>query len=102
MTKTIHTEVLYNLSPSRSVTESLKMFGIGDETSNLFVLVFDSTLNSSIKNLIEGDLVSLNEHETIVNWLKIKELHGIQEDDLDQDTICDLVTSKSAVKELLF
>ena len=101
MTKTIHTEVLYNLSPSRSVTESLKIFGIGEETSNLFVLVFDSTLNSSIKDLIEGDLVSLDEHVAIVKWFKIKELHGIQED-INQDTICDLVTSKSAVKELLF
>ena len=102
MTKTIHTEVLYNLSPSRSVTESLKIFGIGEETSNLFVLVFESTLNSSIKDLIEGDLVSLDEHLAIVKWFKIKELHGIQEENLNQDTICDLVTSKSAVKELLF
>ena len=93
--------MLYNLSPSRSVTESLKIFGIGEETSNLFVLVFDSTLNSSIKDLIVGDLVSLDDQMSTVNWSKIKELHGIQED-LDQDTICDLVTSKSAAKELLF
>ena len=100
LTRTIHTEVLYNLSPSKSVTESLKIFGIQDSTKDLIALVFKPEIIQELKDVILGNTVDLAEHEEIINWTKIAHLHGISED-LSHEMICDLAISKSASKDLL-
>ena len=100
LTRTIHTEVLYNLSPSKSVTESLKMFGIQDSTKDLIVLVFKPEIIEELTGLIHGETVDLAQHQEIINWTKVTHLHGISED-LSHEMICDLAISKSAAKDLL-
>ena len=100
LTRTIHTEVLYNLSPSKSVTESLKMFGIQDSTKDLIVLVFKPEIIPELNGLVDGENVDLAQHQEIINWTKIAQLHGISED-LSHEMICDLAVSKSAAKDLL-
>ena len=105
LTKTIHTEVLYNLSPSKSVTESLKIFGIDENIEDLIVLIFendntDQSKVQSVKDLIQGDLVNLEQHNEIIDWEKIAKLHGIPEN-TNHEIICDLAVSKSAAKDFL-
>ena len=100
LTRTIHTEVLYNLSPSKSVTESLKIFGIQDSTNDLIMLVFKPEIIDELKGLVHGENADLAQHQEIINWTKIAHLHGISED-LSHEMICDLAVSKSAAKDLL-
>merc|ERR1712020_403206 len=81
-TKTIHTEVLYNLSPRKKVTESLKMFGIDETMQDLLVVLFEDENQEkfkSIQNIIDGDITDLSELEQITDWKQISKLHGIQE-----------------------
>ena len=57
LTKTIHTEVLFNLSPTKKVTESLKIFGIDESVKDLIVVVFQDESQEKIKT-IQVKLVS--------------------------------------------
>merc|ERR1712049_98314 len=104
LTKTVHTELIYNLSPTKKVTESLKIFGIREEIHDLIVVTFDDDNGEklqNIKNVIQGDIKDLAELQDITDWNAIAQLHGISETKLDPEHIRDLLISKSAVKDFL-
>jgi len=104
LTKTVHTELIYNLSPTKKVTESLKIFGIREEIHDLIVVTFDDDNGEklqNIKNVIQGDIKDLAELQDITDWNAIAQLHGISEAKLDPEHIRDLLISKSAVKDFL-
>lgn len=44
LTKNLNTELLYRLSPSRNVSESLRMMGLKDGTKSVCVIAFDVPL----------------------------------------------------------
>ena len=70
LTKTIHTEVLFNLSPTKKVTESLKIFGIDKSVKDLIVVVFQDESQEKIQkiqDLIDGDLKDLSELDQITD-----------------------------------
>jgi len=102
-TKTIHTEVLYNLSPRKKVTESLKLFGIDESIKDLIVVLFQDESQEkfkSMQDIIDGDVTDLSELQEITDWNQISKIHGINEN-CDTGLISDLVISKTACKELL-
>ena len=104
LTKTVHTELIYNLSPTKKVTESLKIFGISEKSEDLLVVTFDDDNGEklqNIKNVIQGDIKDLAELPDITDWNEIAQLHGIIEAKLDPERIRDLLISKSAVKDFL-
>ena len=104
LTKTVHTELIYNLSPTKKVTESLKIFGISEKSQDLLVVTFDDDNGEklqNIKNVIQGDIKDLAELPDITDWNEIAQLHGIIEAKLDPEHIRDLLISKSAVKDFL-
>ena len=104
LTKTVHTELIYNLSPTKKVTESLKIFGISEKSQDLLVVTFDDDNGEklqNIKNVIQGDIKDLAELPDITDWNEIAQLHGIIEAKLDPERIRDLLISKSAVKDFL-
>ena len=103
LTKTVHTELLYNLSPTRKVTESLKIFGIREDIQDLLVVTFDDESGDKlqkVKDVIQGEIKDLAELEELINWTEIARMHGL-ETKLDAEQIRDVVISKSAVKDLL-
>ena len=105
LTKTIHTEVLYNLSPTKKVRESLKVFGIDDNVKDLLILVFDDESGakmSSVLKLVHGDLTDMSELEEAVDWSKIAKMHGLKDEEISHEMLKDLVISKSSCKDLLF
>lgn len=61
MTKNVHSEVVFNVSPDMAITRSLKMFGMsaGVTTDVLFVLVNGSEAQRAlVESSIKGDLVT--------------------------------------------
>lgn len=103
-TRTIHTELLFNLSPSKSVTDSLKNFGIDDACREMLVVLFQDESGDKSKlvgSLIHGKLVDISELDEIINWGRIASLHGLNENSICHDDLKDLVISKSAIKDLL-
>mmetsp|Transcript_21609 Transcript_21609/g.30203 ORF Transcript_21609/g.30203 Transcript_21609/m.30203 type:complete len:179 (+) Transcript_21609:48-584(+) len=67
ITKNIHAELVYNLSPNTNISSSLKQFGIGDSTHILLVALFDASEDkiAHIKSLVQGEEVELNEQSQL-------------------------------------
>ena len=55
----LHSEVVYNLSASKHITEGLRRFGMGDQASAVLVCRFDATAAdvSAIRAAVSGTLV---------------------------------------------
>ena len=103
LTKTVHTEVLYYLSPTRKVSESLKMFGIDEQVTDLVVLVFEEDGEdkiSNIKELIQGDMKEFGELGQVTDWDKVAKMNGM-DSDTKHEVLCDYMISRSASKDLL-
>ncbi|KAL0387018.1 UNVERIFIED_CONTAM: EKC/KEOPS complex subunit Tprkb [Sesamum radiatum] len=63
MTRTLHSEIVYNYSGSKHISESLKRCGISDSTSYILVARFGASSDEMtvIKGLIKGTEIGLEE-----------------------------------------
>ncbi len=104
LTRNIHTETLYFISPSKSVTESLKTFGINEGDQDLVALAFDDETGEKIAALDSivkgGSRADLGELSQITNWTKLATLYGLKEE-VNPGVITDCVVSKAAAKDLV-
>lgn len=105
-TRTLRTEVLFNLSPSNSINGSLKTFRLEDsDRSILFVFITDN--ESSLKEFkdmlteVKGEAVITDEIANLCDMSKIKSLYKVTEDELCLGSISDSVSMRVATKDAL-
>ncbi|KAF8778291.1 EKC/KEOPS complex subunit TPRKB-like [Argiope bruennichi] len=103
-TKTIFTELLYNLSPTRSIRDSLTMFGAQDDGTTAIFVIFgkeDSELADSLRNCIKGCLAKMDNIMALRNISKIKKVYKISDEIEDEEAIFNYLITKIASKEVL-
>lgn len=104
-TRSIHTEVLYNLSPTNSIKDSLRTFGISGNESKLLCVVItktdkENTLNN-IVNCILGNLCSPGDLSLVSNVEKIKELYRIEDVEIETSSLTEAVIMRISTKDAL-
>ncbi|XP_068759816.1 EKC/KEOPS complex subunit TPRKB-like [Montipora capricornis] len=102
-TRTLHSEIIFNLSPSSNINDSFKKFGILDDTKEILVVMIgkgntDEKI-SELSNLIKGTQVSLDVLETISDQGKIKKVYGISDKELQCDSLENGIISRIATKD---
>ncbi|CAL1283556.1 unnamed protein product [Larinioides sclopetarius] len=103
-TKTIFTELLYNLSPTRSIRDSLTMFGAQDDGTNALFIVFgreDGESANSLKSCIKGSLAPTDSLVNLRNLSKIKKVYKISDEIDSEEAIYNYLVTKVASKEVL-
>ena len=112
MTKSVFTEILYNLAPSKNIAESLKVYGLGiDDKEILLVFIRDSLpesdyelLKEEVVKQIDGEQVSdlMNENQglpSFTNWDLISKVHKLKTV-TSKHNVIDLLVSRSATKDV--
>ncbi|AOA60407.1 EKC/KEOPS complex subunit [Komagataella phaffii CBS 7435] len=91
--KTLHSELIFNLSPFKNIMDAFKKFGIADECSNIIVVRIsgDGETEPEIGNLdsvVEGERTEepIGLHCSTALVKKIFKLNGLR-DDLDLSTL---------------
>jgi EKC/KEOPS complex subunit CGI121/TPRKB len=103
-TKTLHAELVFNLSGSRNVAESFRRFGIADNSTSLLVCAFDADeeqLKESLHGLIEGTptgVQELNKHLQPSDIKNLKRYYKIQDQELTCSTLLEAVVCRIATK----
>ncbi|KAL5530779.1 hypothetical protein ACEPAF_7037 [Sanghuangporus sanghuang] len=116
-TKTVHSEIIWSLNPTNNITEALRRFGVSDNSNSLLVVrvgqqaVPVSEIESQMKSVVEGDLVSIETLSDITDWAAVKKYYklngesaiaALENDRSKQNAVVDeLVTSFVAMKSVM-
>ncbi|KAL2490761.1 Kinase binding protein [Abeliophyllum distichum] len=102
-TRTLHSELVYNYSGSKHISESLKRCGISDSTSYILVARFGTSADevTAIKELIKGAEIGLEELEGRANQAQIQKHYKISALELGISSLSDAITCRIAARDAL-
>ena len=108
-TRTIHSEVVYNMSASKHITEGLRRFGMDDDASAVLACRFDATADdvAATKANVGGTLVPSGELEAALAAMsdaaKVKTYYRPGEFEVKEGvgTVEDAVISRIGAREVL-
>lgn len=102
-TRTLHSELVYNYSGSKHITESLKRCGISDSTTYVLAARFDAIPDEvkAIEKLINGKEIDLEELEGRSNQSQIHKHYKISASELGVSSLADAITCRIASRDAL-
>ncbi|KAF8705040.1 hypothetical protein HU200_031298 [Digitaria exilis] len=102
-TRTLHSELVYNYSGSKHITESLKRCGISDDTTYILAARFDASDEEmkAVKKLISGTEIDLGELESRANQAQILKHYKIPPQELSISTLPDAIVCRIAARDAL-
>ncbi|KAK7262009.1 hypothetical protein RIF29_28337 [Crotalaria pallida] len=102
-TRTLHSELVYNYSGSKHITESFKRCGISDTTTYVLAARFDATPDviQSIEKLVDGKEIDLEELEGRANQAQIQKHYKITAPELGVSSLADAITCRIAARDAL-
>ncbi|PVD33059.1 hypothetical protein C0Q70_08507 [Pomacea canaliculata] len=107
-TKTVHSEILFNLSPSRKITESFRKFGIGDRDESLLVVVVQNDQSEktckalqSLRETVIGEEVAVDELPSLADMSEIEKEYKLADIELSTCSALDALVSRIAAKDII-
>ncbi|XP_046483325.1 EKC/KEOPS complex subunit TPRKB [Neodiprion pinetum] len=103
-TRTIFTEILFNMSLSKNITQSLVKFGIDDKEKNIIVGIIHGSDNTEAMAkdslaAIKGERVSIGRLKEITDTSVVKKIYKVDESELKVSSLVDCVVSKMNTKD---
>ncbi|XP_050310882.1 EKC/KEOPS complex subunit TPRKB-like [Anthonomus grandis grandis] len=102
-TKSVFTEILFNLSPSTNISQSLLKFGINDQDKNLLVVTLEkegeARLSEEVFSAIQGSPLDILHLGCLSDVGAIRKLYKITDKEHESVNLIDSVVSRIALKE---
>ncbi|KAE8680011.1 protein CYPRO4-like [Hibiscus syriacus] len=102
-TRTLHSELVYNYSGSKHITESLKRCGISENSSYVLAARFNASPDEmkAVEKLINGKEIDLDELERRADQAQIQKHYKISGPELGISTLADAITCRIAARDAL-
>ncbi|VDK74280.1 unnamed protein product [Litomosoides sigmodontis] len=103
-TRTLHSELIYSLSPDRNILESLITFGIAEESRNVLVGIFDDESGEKMVKVakkIDGKPVPTSMLTQMADYERIKQVYRVKEPEYNEETISDAIVTRIATKDYI-
>ncbi|XP_014205326.1 EKC/KEOPS complex subunit Tprkb [Copidosoma floridanum] len=102
ITRTLYTEVIYCLSTSKNISQSLTTFGISNEVKDIVVVqIYDTSEKKALEKLIDsvkGQRVPVSKLPEFSNVDLIKKTYKIDNEELKVSSLLDSVVSRISDK----
>ncbi|KAG0371940.1 hypothetical protein BGX24_000958 [Mortierella sp. AD032] len=102
-TQTISSEIIYNLSPSKNIAESLKRFGISEDTTSLIAVKIGGNPDEIIEDMsrtVDGILVSFSKLDQEKDMVKLRQYYKIDPKVTEDKEILNWIISAIAMKNI--
>ncbi|KAK9286956.1 hypothetical protein L1049_015364 [Liquidambar formosana] len=102
-TRTLHSELVYNYSGSKHITESLKRCGISDSSTYVLAARFNASLDEmkAIEKLINGKEIDMEELHARANEAQIQKHYKISGPEMGISSLADAITCRIASRDAL-
>ncbi|XP_047340827.1 EKC/KEOPS complex subunit TPRKB [Impatiens glandulifera] len=103
-TRTLHSELVYNYSGSKHITESFKRCGISESTTYVLVARFDASEDEmkAIEKLIKGGKeIDLDELQARANQAQIQKHYKISGLELGISSVAEAIVNRIAARDAL-
>ncbi|KAK2166492.1 hypothetical protein NP493_1318g00010 [Ridgeia piscesae] len=104
VTRTLHSEVIYNLSPSKNISDAFRKFGMGDKDTSVLLVQIHSLRKGTLSEVaehVQGEMVDLSRLQEVSDVNKIKKIYKVQEAELRVSTLLDAIVSRMTSKEFV-
>ncbi|XP_064607240.1 EKC/KEOPS complex subunit TPRKB-like [Liolophura sinensis] len=104
VTKSLHSEILYRLSPSKNISDSFKKFGTGENDKAVCVVIVNDKNKSTldlILNISQGKLTDLEKLANLTDMDKVKKIYKLTDEELSQSPMLDAIVSRIASKDIV-
>ncbi|KAF9901017.1 hypothetical protein EC991_006607 [Linnemannia zychae] len=102
-TQSISSEIIYNLSPSKNIAESLKRFGISEDTTSLIAIKIGGNPEEIMEDMsqtVDGNLVSFSKLDQEKDMVKLRQYYKIDPKVTDDKEILNWIISAIAMKNV--
>ncbi|EPS68027.1 hypothetical protein M569_06745, partial [Genlisea aurea] len=102
-TRTLHSELVYNYSASKHISESLKRCGISDSTTYILAARFGASVEEmeAVKSLANGTEIALEELEKRADEAQIHKHYKIPAMELKMSSLSDSIACRVAARDAL-
>nr|XP_031846479.1 EKC/KEOPS complex subunit TPRKB-like [Nomia melanderi] len=105
-TKSLYTELLYNLSMSKNISRSLIEFGINDRDKNIVVAQIhkindEKSLSQPLLDSVKGERIAISRLSEFSDHDLIRKTYKIDDDELTVSNLADSVVSRISCKECI-
>jgi len=106
ITKRLNKEILFSLSLSKNITESLKTFGVTPTDDSLPVIVLsvdqmNDTLNTEVFDKIDGKLLAIDSLKSLRNDSLIDKIYNLK-NCTNESQKWDLIVTRIATKDIVW
>jgi tRNA threonylcarbamoyladenosine modification (KEOPS) complex Cgi121 subunit len=101
-TRTLSTEILYNLSLSRNITQSLIKFGVGESDKNMLVIIIEESGEDgtdSILSHFKGVVCSIEELPKFSDEVLIKKTYKVKDTELAVSSLTDSIVTRIVTRD---
>ncbi|XP_030005226.1 EKC/KEOPS complex subunit TPRKB [Sphaeramia orbicularis] len=104
-TRSLYSEIIFNLSPNNNISEAFKRFGISDGDDSVMVVLVhnqdESQLLSDVTNKVNGRQVPVEDVSSLSDAAKIKKLYKVTPQEEVCGTLLDAVVCRMATKDVM-
>ncbi|XP_047245366.1 EKC/KEOPS complex subunit TPRKB [Girardinichthys multiradiatus] len=105
-TRSLNSEIIFNLSPTNSISDAFKRFGISDRDDSALVVVVHGKDNelqavSDIMAMVDGQQLPVDEVSSLSDLEKIRKLYKVTPLEETCGTLLDAVVCRMAIKDVM-
>ncbi|XP_036373762.1 EKC/KEOPS complex subunit TPRKB [Megalops cyprinoides] len=104
-TRSLYSEIIFNLSPTNNISEAFKKFGLSDGDGAVAVVLVhaaeETRSTDDILAKVDGQQIPVNQISCLTDVAKIKKLFKITPQEEHSGTLLDAVICRMAIKDVL-